>query len=182
MQLSYFDIVDENDNLLGTRADYNVVHSKGLWHRGVHVLLYTPDRKIVMQKRAISLKYHPDEVEISVGGGVDAGETPEQAAIREVKEEMGITLKPADLHFVGKTKYNHATKTLLIRNFVYSYTVCLPETKLNFHINAEETSSVFMLSERQLRAALRRHRVLHVGKISSTYAYWKYLLDSMPVS
>lgn len=33
----------------------------------------------------------------TMGGGIDPGETPQQAAIREVSEEAGITLSPQDL-------------------------------------------------------------------------------------
>jgi 8-oxo-dGTP diphosphatase len=34
------------------------------------------------------------------GGHIEAGETPKLAAIREVKEELGIDIKPADLEFI----------------------------------------------------------------------------------
>lgn len=178
MQTSYFDVVDEDDQPTGSLASYDAVHSEGLWHRGVHILIYTPGRKIVMQKRSPSLKYHPNEVEISVGGGVDAGEEPPQAAAREIKEELGIAINPAELHFIGKTKFNHKTKTQIYRNFIYNYSVCIPESKLGFRVNSEETSSVFLLSEKRFRAALRRHRIRNVGRITSTYTYWKRLLDS----
>ena len=33
----------------------------------------------------------------TVGGGIDAGETPRQAAVRELREETGITLAPDEL-------------------------------------------------------------------------------------
>ena len=33
----------------------------------------------------------------TVGGGIDAGETPRQAAVREVREETGIVLSPDEL-------------------------------------------------------------------------------------
>jgi 8-oxo-dGTP diphosphatase len=34
------------------------------------------------------------------GGHIEAGETPILAAIREVKEELGIDIKPTDLEFI----------------------------------------------------------------------------------
>ena len=179
MKLSYFDVVDDTDTLTGSQASYDQVHDQGLWHRGVHVLIYTPDRQIVMQKRSLSLKYHPNEVEVSVGGGVDAGERPDQAAAREMYEELGVSVNPDQLHFIGKTKFNHATKTQIYRTFIYSYSICLTADKLIFKLDPEETSTAFLLSEKKLRRALRRHRIRKIGKITSTYAYWRYLLDSI---
>lgn len=179
MHASFFDIVDDQDTPIHRVEDYEAVHRLGLWVRGVHVIVYTPERDIVMQKRAPSLAYHPDEVEVSVGGGVDAGETPEVAAIREVHEELGITITKANLTFIGKTKFNHRTKTQLHRTFIYSYAVCLPKNKIQLTTDPSETSLAFFMSEQQLRRALRKHRIKHVGKISSLYAYWRSLLDAI---
>ncbi len=180
MKLSYFDIVDQHDNPIGQTASFDEVHAKGLWHRGVHVIIYTPEREIIMQKRSVSLKYHPNEIEISVGGGVDAGETPLQAGVREVQEELGLSLNPADLTYIGKKAYNHRSKTQQMRCFNYSYAVCLPKEQLQqLTIDPQETSLAFMITERKLRRALRIHRIKNIGKITSTYAYWRFLLDGI---
>ncbi len=179
MKTSYFDVFDEHDNPTGKIASYEEIHAKPLWHRGVHIIIYTPEHDIVMQKRALSLKYHPDEIEVSVGGGVDAGETPEQAILREVKEELGLTIDPNDLRFIDKITYNHRTKTQYYCNHLYSYAVCIPRDKLHMTGNPEEVSSVFLISERKLRRALRVHRIKNVGKVSSMYAYWRHLVDAI---
>ncbi len=39
------------------------------------------------------------------GGKVEAGETVEQAAVRELVEEVGIQVRPADVRFVGVTHH-----------------------------------------------------------------------------
>jgi isopentenyl-diphosphate delta-isomerase len=176
---SYLDIVDESDNLLGFKASYDEVHKKGLWCRAIHTVIYTPDRQIVMQKRSPSLKYRPGEVEISVGGGVDAGESPEEAAIREIREELGIVIGSKDLHFIGKTKQNFKTKTQIVRDFVYSYSICLPKDTLEFNASEEETTAIFLISEKKLRRALMLHKLRYAGKTTPTYSYWQYLLDSI---
>jgi 8-oxo-dGTP pyrophosphatase MutT (NUDIX family) len=181
MKQTRFDIVDEHDNPLDQAASYDDVHHKGLWHRGVHAIIYTPGREIVMQKRAPSLNYHPDLIEISVGGGVDAGEAPERAMIREINEELGITITPSELRFIGKTKYNHPTKNLLSRVFIYSYAVCIPKERMQLKINPEESSRAFLITERKLRRALKAHRIKNLGRISGEYAYWKYLLDAIRI-
>lgn len=179
MELTYSDRIDENDNLLGGTASYDEVHGQGLWHRGVHIIIYTSDKQIVMQKRSPSLKYHPNEIEVSVGGGVDAGESPGQAIVREVKEELGISISTDELRYIGKTKLNHHTKTQINRVFIYSYSLLLPKERLQLLIDSRETSAAFLISEKELRQALKVHRIKHVGKISSLYAYWKYLLDAI---
>jgi 8-oxo-dGTP pyrophosphatase MutT (NUDIX family) len=176
---SFFDVVDEDDRPLEKSASFDEVHQKGLWHRGVHVIIYTLEGEIVMQKRAISLSYHPGLIEISAGGGVDAGETPEQAIVREIREELGLHVSQKELRFIGKTKYNHRTKLLLSRVFIYSYTVCLPKERIRLTVDPEETSMAFLITERKLRRALRRHRIKKLGRVSGEYAYWRYLLDAM---
>ena len=45
-----------------------------------------------MQKRSASLAYYPIEIEISAGEDVNADESPQHTAIREVYEELGITI------------------------------------------------------------------------------------------
>jgi 8-oxo-dGTP pyrophosphatase MutT (NUDIX family) len=179
MKQTFFDLVDEYDAPTGLTASYDDVHSKGLWTRGVHAIIYTPDNEIVMQKRAITLKYHPDLIEISVGGGVDAGESPEQAMVREIKEELGLDISIDELRFISKTKYNHPARGMLFRTFIYSYAVCIPKERLRISINPEETSSAFLLSKRRLKTALRLHRIKNRGRISGEYAFWKYLLDAI---
>lgn len=49
------------------------------------VLIYTPKLEVLMMERADKPGYWQ-----SVTGSIELGETPEQAAIREVKEETGL--------------------------------------------------------------------------------------------
>ena len=177
--MSHYDIYNEHDEPCGKTASYDEVHSKGLWHRGVHVILYTPDKKIVMQKRSINLKYHPGEIEISAGGGVDAGEAPEDAIIREIKEEIGIDVYKNELRFLGKTKYNHHTKNQVNRSHIYSYSVCLEKSRLEFSKQNQEVESIFLISKAELKRSLVVHRIKNVGKISGLYAYWRSLLANV---
>ncbi|MCL2090496.1 MAG: CoA pyrophosphatase [Micrococcales bacterium] len=44
---------------------------------------------ILLQRRADDLTHHPGQVSFP-GGGLDPGETPEQAALREAEEETGL--------------------------------------------------------------------------------------------
>jgi ADP-ribose pyrophosphatase len=68
-------------------------HTKGTYawtdrKSGVGVVVVTPDKKILLNKEyRYVIKDYSWEVP---GGGIDEGETPEQAAIRELWEETGI--------------------------------------------------------------------------------------------
>lgn len=177
--MSTFDVVDEHDEPIGRVASYDEVYQEGLWHRGAHVVIYTPDKEIVMQKRAPTLSYHPDEIEVSVGGGVEAGEQPLDAAVRESKEELGISINKSKVHFIGKSKFNHAVHGQHHRIFLYTYAVCVPRRDLKFSIDRTETSAAFLISKRKLQRALTTHRIKHFGRISSQYAYWNRMLQAV---
>lgn len=82
--------------------------------RGVKVVIFDHQNKILM----VRLTYYPNTWTF-VGGGVDSKETPENAAKRESKEEVGIELK--DIDFVTKLKFNFENKKDTV--FVYKATV-----------------------------------------------------------
>ena len=84
-----FDIVDENDNVTdtATRAE---VHAGSLMHRAVHVFLRNKHGDVLLQQRSILKDVHPGDWDSSVSGHLDSGETYEQAAHREIREEMGV--------------------------------------------------------------------------------------------
>lgn len=54
---------------------------------------------VFLQKRTKDAKYRPDQFGF-FGGGIEAGETPEQAMIREAKEELDI--QPENYEFLGR--------------------------------------------------------------------------------
>ncbi len=53
------------------------------------------------------------------GGGVEAGEIPLDAAVREVQEEVGITIYAKDGHLMGVYPNPLASKTILLNVFLF---------------------------------------------------------------
>lgn len=173
-----FDIIDENDTLIGQTADYETVHAKGLWHRGAHVLLYTEDRKVVVQQRSTKLSIYPGLYEVSVGGGVDAGESPENAAIREVHEELGIQLTPDDLTFVGTYKVQESIDSYVSNAILYIYKSLIPETTA-FTIDLDETQNVRFVPIDVIEQAMANGNQLSFGTLVERDYLWRYMLAAI---
>ncbi len=89
-----FDVVDETDAVVG-RATRSEVHGNpSLIHRVAHVLVCRLDGALFLQLRSPDKDVQPGKWDTSVGGHVDAGESYEEAARREMAEELGILAAP----------------------------------------------------------------------------------------
>lgn len=96
------DLVDEKDEVVGrvTRAE---VRARNLRHRGIAVLVRSSAGAVYVHQRTESKDVFPGLFDMFVGGMVGAGESYEDAARRELAEELGIT--GATLRLVGKHLY-----------------------------------------------------------------------------
>jgi isopentenyl-diphosphate delta-isomerase len=84
-----FDVVNERDEVVG-QATRGEVHARGLWHRAVHVFVFDRAGRLFLQKRSLAKDKSPGLWDASCSGHVDAGETYDAAAQRELGEELGL--------------------------------------------------------------------------------------------
>lgn len=89
MTQEYLDVVNEEDVVIG-KETRKKVHEVGLWHRGVHVFLFDTDGKMLIQKRSADRSSNPSKLDCTVSEHVQAGENYVEAAIRGLREEMGL--------------------------------------------------------------------------------------------
>lgn len=99
------DILNDDGELTGEQMTLTGTNLVGKWHAGVHVALYTPDRRVLLQQRSKAIMFYPGFWELGVGGVVGAGENVFEAALREVYEEVGAHARK--LEPVTRWKYNH---------------------------------------------------------------------------
>jgi len=85
----FLDVVSHNDTVIG-RQLRSVVHERGLTHRGVHVFLFTPDGRLLVQQRSRHRDTAPSALDCSVSEHVKSGEDFPLAALRGLDEELGI--------------------------------------------------------------------------------------------
>ena len=95
-----YDVVDEQDRVIG-KASREECHEKGLIHRTVQVYIVLNDGRVVLQKRSETADTFPGRYTAPAAGHVDAGERYEDAAVRELREEMGLDVP---LKRVGNVK------------------------------------------------------------------------------
>ena len=86
-----FPIVDEEGRVIGAATRGECHNGSKLLHPVVHLHVFHSRGEVYLQKRPEWKDIQPGKWDTSVGGHIDYGETPEQALVREVGEELGIT-------------------------------------------------------------------------------------------
>lgn len=73
-------------------------------------LIFSNDKHVLLGKNNKGGVY--DDLWVVPGGGIDKGETKEQAVRREILEEVGIDISSAEIHLVPEVQTGVAEKTL----------------------------------------------------------------------
>ena len=95
-ELEILDVVDADDLVLGA-MERGEIHRKRLFHRSVHVFLVDEAGRIYLQRRSFEKLEHPGKWDASASGHVESGESYQEAAVRELEEEIGVKASPEPL-------------------------------------------------------------------------------------
>jgi 8-oxo-dGTP pyrophosphatase MutT (NUDIX family) len=98
------DIVDENDQVIG-RSPRGEAYAEGLRHRCAFVLARDAEGRLFVHRRTPTKLIFPSLYDMWVGGVLGAGETYDEAALREAEEELGVSGLPAP-EFLFKFLYD----------------------------------------------------------------------------
>jgi|GEM_PF-2981067 len=79
---------------------------------GTGILLRTPQGSYVLQQRDARTDRNPEAL-APFGGGIEHGETPEECAVRELQEELGITVPESDLRPLGTFESHYRPGTYI---------------------------------------------------------------------
>lgn len=85
-------LVDENDNPIAEMEKIEA-HKKAQLHRAVSLFVFDSNNKLLMQRRAISKYHSPGLWTNTACTHPFPNESNEDAVIRRLKEEMGISIK-----------------------------------------------------------------------------------------
>jgi 16S rRNA (adenine1518-N6/adenine1519-N6)-dimethyltransferase len=97
-------VVDRNDQPLRA-MDRATIHRENLLHRAVHILLVNRFGELLLQKRSHRKDRFPRRWDSSAAGHVDADESYQDCATRELQEEIGVE---ASLVKIGRVPASEA--------------------------------------------------------------------------
>jgi 8-oxo-dGTP pyrophosphatase MutT (NUDIX family) len=96
------DIVDDDDNVI-TTVTRSEMRARRLQHRSVGIAVIAGDGRLLIHRRSETKDIWPGWWDIAAGGVVASGESYEDAAQRELAEELGIIDVP--IEYVGSAHY-----------------------------------------------------------------------------
>ncbi len=176
---SFVQILDETGQPIDHKATVEEATNQGLWHMGIHVLIWdTTNNLVAVQKRSPLIVFNPSCLDISVGGGVNRGESPERAALREVQEELGImgTAKDLDLLFIAKYNRHLARYNKHVRVFCHTYLMTLAKPA-TLTLSPEVSEASFITWE-QAWSLVNHENAASAGRLMPQKAYFRRLLTS----
>lgn len=125
----------------GTKAGYNLVRGevipKGLFHLVSEIIVRHEDGMFLLMQRDLKKPNYPGLYEASAGGSALAGESPYDAAIRELKEETGIET----------TELEHIYKAMSRNTIYYGYLCKTNCDKDSIKLQQGETISYLWMTE-----------------------------------
>ena len=172
-----FDVVDASDSAVASMPR-SAVHARGLMHRASHIIVFNGvcgngggagvgGRKILLQKRSPEKDLYPNLYTTSCSGHVDSGEDYDTAAVREMREETGVSINAGDLLRVGKISPCAETGN----EFTFVYVLNLPETT-RFIPQPDEVAALEWLSERDFRDMIARSPELFTPSFLKVYNFY----------
>lgn len=105
IEMEILDVVNEYGEPTGQVVDRQLAHSEGYRHRTSHVWLIRKNEhtfEVFLQKRSEDKDSYPGCLDISSAGHIPAGVDFKESALRELKEELGITAAEEELILCGQ--------------------------------------------------------------------------------
>lgn len=157
------DVVNDNDEVIRSVA-YEELYKNKFPHRLVHIFLFNDKKQLLMQQRTFHKPKHGGTWMASAGGHVSAGESYEDAAKRELQEELGITV-PLEMKW----------KDFFIDDGHKKFFAIFVGTTNQeiFSFNEIETQQLAWKSFADIQAMITRGDALHPEFVAELKNHWK---------
>ena len=167
--MEFWDIYDENKQLTGRKMKRNDWCLKeGEYHLTVLGVIARPDGTFLITKRVMTKAWAPGWWEVS-GGGVQAGESSEEAVRREVKEETGLDVRNAEGGYAFTCERVTPDEGDNYFVDVYRFVMDIDEKDVSFQ-EAEIDGHMFATRE-QIESFAKEGKFLHYDSIKQVFSF-----------
>ena len=149
MVMEILDVVDRNGIPTGKTVTREEAHRDGVLHRTSHVWIFRRRGErieVLFQKRAAEKDSFPNCYDVASGGHIPAGDDFLPSAIRELKEELGVTADAGELEYCCRTPVSYRDgfhgKAFLDREINNVYLLWLDQEAEAFAIDPTEVQKV----------------------------------------
>jgi len=157
------DIIDKKGNVIGSGSRSSLHNDPTKIHMTTNILIVNLNREVLVQMRSRKKRYGGGIWEISAGGHVDKGETPDKCAKRELEEELGIQTK---LHYIDKKVFRFDNESELAHLY-------FGRSEGPFKFDREEIEKIKFVKYSRLKNFLKCNR------IESMLQLWLPKIESM---
>ncbi|MFA5830130.1 MAG: NUDIX domain-containing protein [Candidatus Gracilibacteria bacterium] len=168
------DLVDEKNELTGEQKTWSEVHNKALLHRSVHIWIYNSKGEVLLQLRSEEKYTFPNLWDISCAGHVDLNEDPKTSALRELKEELGLTVDPQNLKFRNIEREQKSSGKFKENEFCYVYLLKFDGAASDLVLQKEEVQQVQFLTPQQIEKELKINPTNY-----APHNYWPEILEEI---
>lgn len=167
------DVLDEDGIKTGEILTRKEVHKRGLWHRIIVVAIVNENNQILMQQRSFTKDTNPGKWDISVAGHVSAGQTPLEASVREINEEVGISIEDKDLKYIlTYKKESNVREDYKDKQIFDCYIAKVKEINMNNIILQEsEVADAKIVTKEEFQ------EMIETGNMVKRPAFYKAILD-----
>ncbi len=169
------DVLDELGRPTGEVVWKSEAHRRGLWHRCFHCWIAGEDSGVpylLVQRRDATKDTWPGCLDVTAAGHLQSGEEPLSGGLREIEEELGLTVEPRRLVPLGTRRIEQEMQGGYDREFHEVYLLIDPTPLEDLRLQKGEVEAVLRI---ELDDAERLDAVGSVpavecaeGKISAT--------------
>ncbi|WP_026659519.1 NUDIX domain-containing protein [Butyrivibrio sp. AC2005] len=166
--MEYIEIFTREGRPTGKIIEKHEKKQPGDYIKHVLIIMKTSDSpapgkgegKYVVQQRSLRARYYPGKWDMT-GGGVRSDETPKEAAVRELAEELGIKVSPDNLELAFEYIKDWDDGTGLLAS-IFMLRVDVPESGFDF--DRYEVNDVKVMPFSEFYGHIMDHNDEEMGK------------------